>query len=138
MDIQSLSDRLEIQELLVRYCHAVDRRDWVGFRALFTPHARLDFSAFSGPTCDVQAMIEFLEGVLATLHPGQHTISTSLVEIDGDRASARTAAHVMVGSPREEEPRVTQIGLWYRDALVRTPAGWRIANRVQEYGWVRT
>jgi hypothetical protein len=137
MNLQTLSDRMAIQDLLAAYCHAVDARDWVAFTGLFTADAKLDFSAFGGPVCGVLAMTEFLEGVLRGLHPGQHTISTARVEIDGDHARARTAALVMVGSPRDEAPGVTQVGLWYRDSLMRTPSGWRIDSRVQEYGWVR-
>jgi hypothetical protein len=83
-------------------------------------------------------MIEFLEGVLARLHPGQHTISTSLVEIDGDQASARTAAQVMMGfCARRRMARHTDRALVSR-CSGENAQGWRIAKRVQEYGWIRT
>jgi hypothetical protein len=28
LSIQEISDRLEIEQLLIRYCHAIDERDW--------------------------------------------------------------------------------------------------------------
>jgi hypothetical protein len=28
MSPREISDRLEIEQLLIRYCHAVDERDW--------------------------------------------------------------------------------------------------------------
>ena len=137
-ELQMLLDRMAIQDVLVAYCHAVDTRDWTTFSKLFTAEATLDFSAFGGPVCGVPAMVEFLEGVLGSMRPGQHTISTSQVEINADHATARTAAHVTMGSRLEEAPGITQVGLWYRDTLVRTSQGWRIASRTQEYGWVRS
>lgn len=30
----------------------------------------------------------------------------------------------------------TLFGLWYRDILVRAPQGWRLQERVQEFGWI--
>ncbi|RQZ10468.1 nuclear transport factor 2 family protein [Burkholderia sp. Bp9031] len=42
-------DRLEIQDLLTRYCHAADRRDWNEFERLFAGNAMLDYAAFGGP-----------------------------------------------------------------------------------------
>ena len=49
MDLREISDRMEINELLARYCHALDRQDWPAYRALFTPDAKMDFAAFGGP-----------------------------------------------------------------------------------------
>ena len=34
MDLREISDRMEINELLARYCHALDRQDWPAYRAL--------------------------------------------------------------------------------------------------------
>src|ERR671924_87709 len=42
LSLQEISDRIEIEELLVRYCYAVDDRDWDAYRNLFTTDAVLD------------------------------------------------------------------------------------------------
>jgi 3-phenylpropionate/cinnamic acid dioxygenase small subunit len=42
MSVQEISDRLEIEQLLVRYCHAIDERDWDAYRAVFTNEAVID------------------------------------------------------------------------------------------------
>ncbi|TJY59997.1 nuclear transport factor 2 family protein [Sinimarinibacterium sp. CAU 1509] len=137
MTPQQLSDRLEIQDTLVRYCHAVDRRDWPAFEAVFTDDALLDFTAFGGPRGNRSEMARYLESVIATMQGTQHTISTSLVELAGDTATARTAAQVMMISATEGcGSHVLFVGLWYRDRLRRTAQGWRIFERVQEFGWV--
>jgi len=39
---QAISDRLEIEDVLIRYCYAVDDRDWHSYRAAFTPDAVID------------------------------------------------------------------------------------------------
>ena len=39
MSQQEISDRLQIQDLLVRYCYAVDDRNWDTYRNIFTRDA---------------------------------------------------------------------------------------------------
>jgi ketosteroid isomerase-like protein len=137
MTPQEISDRIEIQDVLVRYCHAVDRKDWKAFEKLFTENAVLDYSAFGGPLCDTRAMSSYLNDAVSDMHGTQHTISTSLLEIDGNTATAQTAAQVMMISGKDDgTSHVLFIGLWYRDTLVKTLDGWRIHTRTQEHSWV--
>lgn len=135
---QHLRDRFEIQDLLVRYCHTLDRRDWPAFEPLFTEDASLDYTAFGGPRADAKAMATYLAAATAGLRGTQHTISTTLIEFDGDdQARARSAAQVMMISGPEAGPdQVLFIGLWYQDRLVRTAQGWRIRERMQERSWM--
>ena len=44
MDIQEISDRLEIQQVLIDYCHAIDDFDWDALDRVFTPDAIIDYS----------------------------------------------------------------------------------------------
>ena len=44
VDLQTLSDRAEITDLLTRYARAVDRQDWDLSRSVFTPDARIDYT----------------------------------------------------------------------------------------------
>lgn len=137
MTPEELSDRLEIQDVLARYCHAVDRQDWPAFLQLFTEDAVLDYTAFGGPRAGAADMSDYLGAVLAGLRGSQHTISTTVVELDGAAATSRSAAQVMmISDGGDGAEHVLFIGLWYRDALVRTAAGWRIRERVQERSWM--
>jgi hypothetical protein len=45
MTPQEISDRMEIEAVVVRYCYAVDDRDWNIYRDVFTPDAVIDDSA---------------------------------------------------------------------------------------------
>jgi len=136
MNLQQLSDRAEIQDLLTRYCHAIDDHDWDGLAQLFTDDAQIDYSQYGGPHCDKKGLIEFLSGFVPTLIGAQHTISTMLIEIDGDTANVRTAAQVMLIMP--DAGGANQIGtsgLWYLDTAMRTAHGWRIKRRTLKYAW---
>ena len=42
MDLQTLGDRLEINDLLTRYAHSVDSKDWTLYRSVFTEDAFID------------------------------------------------------------------------------------------------
>lgn len=98
MTTEEVADKLEINELLARYCHAVDRKDWPAFRAIFTDNAIVDFTAFGGPAGSVGELETFLIPVLDGLAAFQHMTSTVIIDLDGDRASARSAAIVPMTS----------------------------------------
>src|SRR5687767_13199783 len=54
LSLHEISDRLQIEELLVRYCYAVDDRDWVAYRNVFTPDAMLDDTVTGGVRSGVE------------------------------------------------------------------------------------
>jgi 3-phenylpropionate/cinnamic acid dioxygenase small subunit len=136
MDLQQVADRMEITDLLSRYCHALDQMDWEAFRAVFTPAAEPDFTAFGGPKGNVQDLEAFLKPVLEGLSGYQHTISTIKIDLDGDFAKARSAAIVpMTPQSSDSSERTFISGLWYEDRLQRTPNGWRISSRKQVRSW---
>ena len=45
MDIQHISDELEITALLERYARTVDTKDWALYRSIFTDDARIENSS---------------------------------------------------------------------------------------------
>ena len=45
MDLQRVSDELEIAALLNTYARAVDTKDWELYRSVFTDDAYIDYSA---------------------------------------------------------------------------------------------
>jgi hypothetical protein len=134
LTLREMSDRMEIQDLLVRYAHAVDTRDWPLFRELFTADAVVDYTAFGGPTGSVEQVVAFLDSVLPLFTATQHLLANCSIELDGDRATARTMCHnpMALPTPAGAQPRLLMCGLWYRDTLRRTPAGWRLAERAED------
>lgn len=137
MEADEIAARLEINEVLARYCHALDRRDWPAFRNVFTEDATLDFSAFGGPKGNVAELEAFLRPVLDSLAGSQHMTSTVMVDFDDDGADVRSTAIVpMTAADGDGNEHTVFNGLWYEDRLRRTPAGWRIQSRRQVRGWV--
>jgi len=134
LTLREMSDRMEIQDLLVRYAHAVDTRDWPLFRELFTADAVLDYTAFGGPRGPVEQIVAFLDSVLPLFTATQHLVANCAVSLDGDRATARTMCHNPMALPAgaDGQPRLLVCGLWYRDTLLRTPTGWRLRERAED------
>ena len=65
----------------------------------------------------------------------QHTMSTHVVRIDGDRAySFCNGGWRLVRKAADGSPRWDGSG-WYDDTLLRTPRGWRITRRVCRITW---
>ena len=87
--IQQISDRLEIRDVLTRYCYAVDDRDWDAYRQLFTSDAVIDDTVTRGIRSGVEEHITYLRQALSKVLISQHAISTILVELNGDDATVR-------------------------------------------------
>ncbi len=133
--IEELSDRLEIQDLITAYSYAVDFHRFDDLDAIFTPDATLDFTATGGIAGPLPEVKTWLASVLPHFAGHQHLVATSQVELAGDRASARTLCHNPMWFADAEQPPMF-VGLWYLDELTRTDAGWRIAQRVQQKGYL--
>ena len=136
MDLQEISDRLEIQDLFARYSFAIDERDWEALDHIFTPDARIDYTESGGAKGSLTEIKAWLPGALARFPGFQHMVATTKLTLDGDTATSRTILfNPMVHEGEGGERQTFFMGLWYRDSLVRTPAGWRISERYEELGW---
>jgi ketosteroid isomerase-like protein len=140
LSLQEISDRFEIQDLLVAYCHAIDTRDWDALDDVFTDDAVIDYTEMGGTRGGLAATKAFLAEALAGFTSYQHLAATSAVDIDGDTARGRTICHnpMILGPPpgTDGPTRILFAGLWYRDVFVRTPAGWRIRERHEEKSYL--
>ena len=136
MSLQEMSDRLEIQELFARYSFAIDERDWDVLDSIFTPDARIDYSETGGAAGSFAEIKAWLPGALERFPMFQHMVATTKLTLNGDTAHSRTILfNPMVHRADDGAEQVFFIGLWYRDRLVRTAAGWRIADRYEEMGY---
>ena len=133
LSLQQISDRIEIHDLLVRYSHAIDTRDFDALDRVFTPDAFIDYSSMGGAKGSLPEIKEFLRKAMAQFSGFQHMIANSMIELRGDSATGRTICHnPMVMTRPDGQTHVFYCGLWYVDELVRTPEGWRIRKRVEE------
>ena len=135
MDLQEISDRLEIQDLLARYSNAIDTMEFDRLDELFTSDADIDYTSMGGIRGSLAEQKKFLVDSLPTIFQRgfQHLAATTLFEIDGDTARIRTICfNPMVLKDQEH---VLFCGMWYQDSLVRQDGTWRIQKRVQDRGW---
>jgi 3-phenylpropionate/cinnamic acid dioxygenase small subunit len=135
LDLQAIGDRIEIEELLVRYSRAIDHRDFDTLESLFTPEATFDGGSLGCPT-GARAIREMIEGTLTGLDATQHLVGKSLIELDGDFAEVRT--YLISQHIRESTPGPVKhyfLGGEYADRVVRTDEGWRIAYRRLDRLW---
>jgi 3-phenylpropionate/cinnamic acid dioxygenase small subunit len=136
LSLQEISDRLEIQDLFARYSHAIDERDWGALDALFTPDARIDYGETGGAAGSFEEIKRWLPVALERFPVFQHMVATTKLTLDGDSATSRTILfNPMVHEDKDGNRQTFFIGLWYRDRLVRTAAGWRIAERYEEMAY---
>lgn len=132
---QELADRLEIDDLLTRYATAVDRRDWDLWETCFTPDATIDYTAFGGVEGPVRTVRAWLEDVMPRFEMSQHLVVNREITIEGDTARSRAAFFNPMALSTHEGRVLFFDGGYYVDRLVRTPAGWRIWRRVEEFSY---
>lgn len=137
LTLQEISDRLEITDVLVRYSHAVDSRQWHLLGDIFTADAVVDYTAMGGPRGGLDEITEFLSATMPQFPAFQHLIANSSIVIDGATATARTMCHNPMVLPGGED-RVLFCGLWYLDELRRIDGTWRISRRVEEKSYMWT
>lgn len=135
LPLQELSDRVEIQDLIARYANAIDDQDWDALDRVFTPDAVVDYTELGGAKGNREETKRYLAEAMPNFSAFQHLSATTRLELDGDRAKARTILFNPMAMQHEGEERVFFIGLWYHDDFVRTPEGWRIAHRREQKCW---
>lgn len=137
LSLQVISDRMEIEDLMVRYSHAVDTHQWELLDEIFTADAHIDYTAMGGPAGDLDSTKKFLATVMPNFAAFQHLISNSAIEVDGDSATARTMCfNPMVVSGADGHQRLMMCGLWYHDTFVRVDGQWRISRRNEEKSYM--
>jgi hypothetical protein len=133
MPLAVLSDRLAIRELIVRYSNALDQRRFEWLDEVFTEDAYIDYRATGGVDGRYPQIREWLPPAVAGFPHMCHLVGNISITLSGDSARARTLCLNPVELPLAgRDNQVMFLGMWYRDALVRTARGWRMSQRVQE------
>jgi SnoaL-like domain len=128
-----MSDRHEIRALIVRYSNALDARRFEWLDELFTSDAWLDYRATGGIAARYPAVRNWLPPAVAVFPHMCHLVGNISIVLEGDQARARTLCLNPVEVPLPAGGSQTMfLGMWYRDALLRTAHGWRMSERVQE------
>jgi hypothetical protein len=129
--LAEVADRMEIQDRISLYCHALDAHEWDRLDEVFLPDAVLDFSCLGLAPLSWLAMKERLR----TGRPApfdEHIYTNTHITFTDDRTRAHTMSKVYnpQGMPGPDG-KVHFFGNHgvYVDEWIRTPAGWRIRDR---------
>lgn len=122
-----MDDRAAVIDTVNRYATALDARDWALLDEVFTPDAVGDYGA--GPLHGREALRELVRRMLGGSGPSQHLLANHRVELDGDAARCVCQVRAFSAGAGAAAGRSYELLGEYRDRLVRTPEGWRIAHR---------
>lgn len=130
--LQAVEDELAIRRVLVDYSATQDARDFAAYVALFAE----DGEWVNGATVYAgrQAIMDMLVGLYGETPPdfenaeSYHISSNPQIDLDGDRATARSRYLLMTRGPNGE-PTPTLAGV-YDDELVRENGEWKIQRRI--------
>ena len=132
LSLAEISDRFEIQQLLIDYSTAIDTRQFDDLDHVFTADAYIDYRAMGGIDGQFPEVKAWLAETLPKIFQAHaHMLGNFDVRIDGDTATSRTFCFnpmVFAGDKNQ----IMLCGLWYDDEFVRTAAGWRMTRRVED------
>src|SRR4051794_28418496 len=116
-----LEDRLALHELPGRYGDLIDDRDWDGLSSIF-----LDDATFEIPG----QVLDGLEGIRAFMRQANHPRTHAMTNVYADETpgeSGRAILRFRIIAMRRDGRIMSGR---YRDVVVKTRDGWRVATRV--------
>jgi ketosteroid isomerase-like protein len=133
-ELQSLLDKQDIREVLLKYCRAIDRCDEELLRTVYHPDARDEHGNFRGPAS------EFISYVMKGLKEGpyastSHCLGNILIELDGDIAFAESYVTSWHPLTRDGDEYNWLMSGRYVDRFERRQGVWKIAHRVTVCDW---
>jgi SnoaL-like domain len=122
--LHKTADRVEIIEVLSRYCHLIDARNWDALAEVFTDDAVCSYTReLDGvresfpPVQGIEGIRTWLESSLRPVETMHYMLNHVFESMEDDRA--QTTSYLLV--------RGTQTGGVYEGDHVRTREGWRVA-----------
>ena len=125
--LRRLADEQEIRDLALRYCAAVDRRDWRLLREVFAAGATVGVPRASLMRGTDEIVARYRRG-LSKYDSTHHMVTNHEITVGGDSALHSCLVHAQHVRSGAEGGYFT-IGGRYEDQLVRTPHGWRFRHR---------
>ena len=126
--MNEMEERLHIEQVLVRYAEACDRRDWGVFEEVFhedvIAHYGTDYH-LHGRT-QVVAMIRSLLGGCG---PTQHLLGNFRITVHGRQADSRCYVRAVHAGRDANAGKLFEVWGEYADHLVLDALGWRILRR---------
>ena len=132
--VQGLLDERDIVQTALRYCRALDTKNWALLDDVFVADATAELGS-PEQLVGIEAIRGRVRTALERLDDSQHLVGNHEVALDGDTATHRCylqAQHIRqaaIGGPNYI------VAGRYEDRFVRTDAGWRITHRTLVVMW---
>jgi len=147
--LQRMADRMQIQDVMYRWCRAVDRLDFDGIRLVFHPDGIDRHGPFNG---NVDGLIDWIRNRHAKIPFSMHQISNILIEFASqDIAIVETYVRTVQRYPADAKANLAQLSggaagsdgrgadlftcSRYIDKFERRNGEWKIAERNLVQDW---
>ena len=131
--MMNIEDKILIQELVNRFAHCSDYRDWAGMEKLFTPDVVTELEGMSMKYEGIPSQVEHArESDVQTEGKNRHHFLNMYIEEDGGQVFAyyyfinTNAGSVPMGAK-------TVVTGRQRDTVVKTADGWKISHRLVRF-----
>jgi hypothetical protein len=129
LDVQQLSDRAEIGDVINRMASCQDRREWAGLDEVLAENVDVDYGpGYGGPATGVARgdLIASWQESLTRMDASQHVLSGMQIRLDGDAADVELNELARLTRSAVEGSRLYSFGARMELRLARLPEGWRI------------
>jgi hypothetical protein len=133
--LEDVQDRFAIMDLYDRQLAGAEAWDFEAYDTTFAPDARIDLRDFGQPVRAYPDYRDWLASLRPVMVHAQRVTGGLRLDLDGDRATTRVPVVCYVTMEIDGLRNLTCTGLFYNDALARTPEGWRIVARYEELSW---
>lgn len=141
MELQELSDRAEINDVLHRYTIAVDTGGWDRLDAVFTPDAHIDYTESGGIAASYPEVKAWLaENLPAFSQKRMHSLAQVAIVFGTPPDEALVTAYFhnpMLISDGAGGTRLVEVGGIYHHTFTRTADGWRSRRLHEQLVWTR-
>jgi uncharacterized protein (TIGR02246 family) len=130
-----MSDHEAIRQLVAIYASALDRKDYGGIAACFTPEAVVDYGDAGPKLQGRKAIAELMRSALEPLDVTQHFFTNFIIRLDGDTANLECdvlAQHLRQGMPEGE---TLLVGARYQVQLVSAADSWLMEHVHERIIW---
>lgn len=132
--LQELLDHRAIEDVVLRYCRGIDRRDRDLIRSCYHPDATDSHGTFEGT---VDEFLDWVFKLLARYTMTFHFVGNVLIEIETDVAASETYGIAFHRSEEDKPYLSLMTGFRYLDRFERRDGVWRIAARTAVTEWSR-
>ena len=130
----STKDRLDIIDVINKYAHAVDEKNYVLFKTLFFKDVETKFvfdpSFFGGETIIIKGIDDYMEYIIESgslFRSSQHLIGNSLITSKGDTVKVKSNLNSR-GYYKDDINRSVSLWGYYETYLKKIEGNWKIVR----------